>query len=121
MLLTAKGRERERRIHFSIKEWNKYVLSLKCLDYSARPKFYFGRGDIVANWKELKNTKRVRQLIWKGIPPRTRETVWPLALGNNLNINGGRCAAMTTRNVKGQKYSANVVFWISVRPLQDIS
>lgn len=42
--------------------------------------------DILPNWETVKNSKRVRDLWWNGIPPRIRGRVWQMAIGNELNI-----------------------------------
>ena len=36
-----------------------------------------------------KNTKKVRELWWNGIPPSVRGRVWRLAIGNSLNLTPG--------------------------------
>ncbi|EFN80729.1 TBC1 domain family member 14 [Harpegnathos saltator] len=45
--------------------WNVYVL----------PKF-----------ESVKNTRKVRELWWRGLPPSVRGRVWKLAIPNNLNV-----------------------------------
>ncbi|KAI4903938.1 hypothetical protein NFI96_031941 [Prochilodus magdalenae] len=42
--------------------------------------------EILPNWESLKNTRRVRELWWQGLPPSVRGKVWSLAIGNELNI-----------------------------------
>lgn len=36
-----------------------------------------------------KSQKRTRDLIYKGIPPNIRTNVWPLLVGNRLQITSG--------------------------------
>lgn len=36
-----------------------------------------------------RNTRRVRDLWWQGVPPSVRGKVWCLAIGNELNITPG--------------------------------
>ena len=36
-----------------------------------------------------KNTKKVRDLWWVGLPPSVRGRVWKLAFGNDLHITQG--------------------------------
>lgn len=43
--------------------------------------------EIIPNWdKAIKNTKRIRELVFQGIPPSVRVKVWPLLVGNELRI-----------------------------------
>ncbi|KAJ8013902.1 hypothetical protein DPEC_G00034650 [Dallia pectoralis] len=42
--------------------------------------------DILPNWNSMRNTRRVRELWWQGLPPSVRGRVWSLAIGNELNI-----------------------------------
>ncbi|KAM5141519.1 TBC1 domain family member 12 isoform 2-T2 [Mantella aurantiaca] len=42
--------------------------------------------DILPNWDAMRNTRRVRDLWWQGLPPSVRGKVWSLAIGNELNI-----------------------------------
>lgn len=42
--------------------------------------------DILPNWDAMRNTRRVRDLWWQGLPPSVRGKVWSLAVGNELNI-----------------------------------
>ncbi|XP_069756676.1 TBC1 domain family member 12 isoform X2 [Narcine bancroftii] len=42
--------------------------------------------DILPNWDTIRNTRKVRELWWQGIPPSVRGKVWRLAVGNELNI-----------------------------------
>lgn len=68
-------KERKQQREYQLKEeerlaedsnmWNVYVL----------PKF-----------ESVKNTKKVRELWWRGLPPSVRGRVWKLAISNNLNI-----------------------------------
>ncbi|XP_063048041.1 TBC1 domain family member 12-like isoform X2 [Engraulis encrasicolus] len=42
--------------------------------------------EILPNWEGMRNTRRVRELWWQGLPPSVRGKVWSLAIGNELNI-----------------------------------
>eukprot|EP00062_Callorhinchus_milii_P001360 gi/632937259/ref/XP_007897880.1/ PREDICTED: TBC1 domain family member 12 [Callorhinchus milii] len=42
--------------------------------------------DILPNWETIRNTRKVRELWWQGVPPSIRGKVWSLAIGNELNI-----------------------------------
>lgn len=58
---------------------------------------------ILPNWADwVKHERpRVRELFWAGVPPRLRATVWPLALGNALELNDlSYSAALNRANVK---------------------
>ncbi|XP_076835293.1 TBC1 domain family member 12 isoform X2 [Brachyhypopomus gauderio] len=42
--------------------------------------------EVLPNWESMRNTRRVRDLWWQGLPPSVRGRVWSLAIGNELNI-----------------------------------
>ncbi|XP_052010192.1 TBC1 domain family member 12-like [Xyrauchen texanus] len=42
--------------------------------------------EVLPNWESMRNTRRVRELWWQGVPPSIRGKVWSLAIGNELNI-----------------------------------
>lgn len=42
--------------------------------------------EILPNWENTRNTRRVRELWWQGLPPSIRGKIWSLAIGNELNI-----------------------------------
>lgn len=42
--------------------------------------------EILPNWETMRNTRRVRELWWQGLPPSIRGKIWSLAIGNELNI-----------------------------------
>ncbi|KAG7328735.1 hypothetical protein KOW79_008679 [Hemibagrus wyckioides] len=42
--------------------------------------------EILPNWENVRNTRRVRELWWQGLPPSIRGKIWSLAIGNELNI-----------------------------------
>ncbi|KYQ91551.1 RabGAP/TBC domain-containing protein [Tieghemostelium lacteum] len=58
-------KEREKRMEESVKVWNE---------------------DIIPNWDKRKDSKKVRDLVFQGIPSLVRSKVWPLLIGNDLNI-----------------------------------
>eukprot|EP00047_Mylnosiga_fluctuans_P022055 m.112588 g.112588 ORF g.112588 m.112588 type:complete len:497 (-) comp9119_c0_seq2:468-1958(-) len=41
---------------------------------------------VLPDWKHKRDSKRVHDLAWAGVPPRVRGRVWSLAIGNELNI-----------------------------------
>jgi len=41
---------------------------------------------VLPKFESVKNTKKVRELWWRGLPPSVRGRVWKLAISNNLNI-----------------------------------
>lgn len=41
---------------------------------------------ILPRWEELANSSKVRELCAKGIPPNIRGKVWPLLIGNELQV-----------------------------------
>ncbi|XP_076466923.1 TBC1 domain family member 12-like [Babylonia areolata] len=42
--------------------------------------------DVLPNWETMKQTKKVRELWWMGLPTNVRGKVWQMAVGNDLNI-----------------------------------
>ncbi|XP_028844076.1 TBC1 domain family member 12 [Denticeps clupeoides] len=42
--------------------------------------------EVLPNWESMRNTRRVKDLWWQGLPPSVRGKVWSLAIGNELNI-----------------------------------
>ncbi|MGH0117317.1 UNVERIFIED_CONTAM: hypothetical protein FKN15_013840 [Acipenser sinensis] len=42
--------------------------------------------EILPNWEAMRNTRKVREFWWQGLPPSVRGKVWSLAVGNELNI-----------------------------------
>ena len=44
-----------------------------------------------------KNSKRVRDLWWLGLPPGIRGEVWKRAIGNDLNISPGEEPSLETK------------------------
>ena len=41
-----------------------------------------------------KNTRKVRELWWHGVPPSVRGEVWRVAIGNQLNLTPGMCVCL---------------------------
>ncbi|KYM95455.1 PREDICTED: TBC1 domain family member 14-like [Cyphomyrmex costatus] len=41
---------------------------------------------VLSKFESVKNTKKVRELWWRGLPPSVRGRVWKLAISNNLNV-----------------------------------
>jgi hypothetical protein len=41
---------------------------------------------IIPYWNEMAFSHKVKDLCFKGIPPRIREKVWPLLIGNELHV-----------------------------------
>ena len=44
------------------------------------------REEVVPQWSKLAGGRRVKKLLWQGVPPNLRKTVWPLLVGNKLSI-----------------------------------
>lgn len=42
--------------------------------------------EVLLHWEARRATKRTKELIWLGVPPRVRADVWPLLVGNKLNL-----------------------------------
>ncbi len=45
--------------------------------------------DIIPNWDKRQKSKRLRSLVLEGIPSNTRGFVWPLLIGNEMQIAPG--------------------------------
>ncbi|EGI68128.1 PREDICTED: TBC1 domain family member 14-like [Acromyrmex echinatior] len=41
---------------------------------------------VLSKFESVKNTKKVKELWWRGLPPSVRGRVWKLAISNNLNV-----------------------------------
>lgn len=41
---------------------------------------------ILPRWSEVSQSQKVRELCSKGIPPNIRGKVWPLLIGNDLDV-----------------------------------
>lgn len=41
---------------------------------------------VLPKFESVRNTKKVRELWWRGLPPSVRGRVWKLAISNNLNV-----------------------------------
>jgi len=41
---------------------------------------------VIPYWNEMAFSHKVKDLCFKGIPPRIREKVWPLLIGNELHV-----------------------------------
>lgn len=48
---------------------------------------------------QRRNTRRVRDLWWQGVPPSVRGKVWSLAIGNELNITPGNYGNCCTPHI----------------------
>eukprot|EP01132_Coremiostelium_polycephalum_P003846 gene3846-4791_t len=42
--------------------------------------------ELLPNWDKKKDTKRIKEVTWRGLPPVVRGKVWKLAIGNDLRI-----------------------------------
>lgn len=63
--LAEKKLKKEGQVIESIKFWQKIILS---------------------DWDKLKNSKKVKELWWQGLPSNIRGQVWKMVIGNDLNI-----------------------------------
>ena len=41
---------------------------------------------VIPDWAKARGEPRIRELWWRGVPPKTRAKVWELAVGNDLSI-----------------------------------
>ncbi len=53
-------------------------------EFSERTKIW--KTLIIPQWDTIADSKKVKELCIKGIPPNMRGTVWPLLIGNDLNV-----------------------------------
>jgi hypothetical protein len=42
--------------------------------------------EILPHWDAMRTTRRVKDMVFDGVPPPVREAVWARAVGNDLNI-----------------------------------
>eukprot|EP01087_Luapelamoeba_hula_P011202 TRINITY_DN3015_c0_g2_i4.p1 TRINITY_DN3015_c0_g2~~TRINITY_DN3015_c0_g2_i4.p1 ORF type:complete len:835 (-),score=195.61 TRINITY_DN3015_c0_g2_i4:29-2533(-) len=59
--------------------------------------------EAIPKWTQFKNTAKLRKLVWQGVPPSMRDKVWPLSLGNDLNINQELYAIMLEKSKKAKR------------------
>ena len=72
------------------------------------------QNEIIPNWDEKRDSKKILELAEEGIPPKFRGNVWNLSLGNDLNITEelfSICmerarAALTIQKAKNATHSA---------------
>lgn len=72
-LREEKGRKQQR--EYQLKEEERLAEDSNTWNVHVLPKF-----------ESVKNTKKVRELWWRGLPPSVRGRVWKLAIPNNLNV-----------------------------------
>lgn len=68
-------KERKQQREYQLKEEKRLAEDSNTWNVHVLPKF-----------ESVKNTKKVRELWWRGLPPSVRGRVWKLAISNNLNI-----------------------------------
>ena len=56
--------------------------------------------DVIPNWSELRSSRRVRDMWWLGVPPKVRAKLWPLAIGNCLNITPELFDSLSSKSVE---------------------
>ncbi|KAL6041144.1 TBC1 domain family member 14 [Balamuthia mandrillaris] len=42
--------------------------------------------ELLPNWDQVRNTRKAKDMLWQGVPPKVRSSLWPLSLGNKLGI-----------------------------------
>ncbi|KYQ60672.1 TBC1 domain family member 14 [Trachymyrmex zeteki] len=68
-------KERKQQREYQLKEEKRLAEDSNTWNVHVLPKF-----------ESVKNTKKVRDLWWRGLPPSIRGRVWKLAISNNLNV-----------------------------------
>ncbi|GAP92077.1 putative tbc1 domain family member 14 [Rosellinia necatrix] len=59
--------------------------------------------DILSRWDDALREERTQELWWKGIPPRSRGTVWSRAIGNELGLTPASFQAALSRASEVEK------------------
>ncbi|KAJ2995951.1 hypothetical protein NUW58_g1136 [Xylaria curta] len=59
--------------------------------------------DILTRWDDAIREERTRVLWWKGIPPRSRGTIWSRAIGNELGLTATSFQAALSRASEVEK------------------
>lgn len=73
------------------------------------------KNDVLPHWNSLSDTKYVRELCAKGIPPSIRGQIWSLLIGNQLKIseetfnNLKTIAELSSRDFSNSEYNDNVI------------
>ncbi|MBN3304397.1 NOC3L protein, partial [Amia calva] len=65
--------------------------------------------EILPNWETMRNTRKVRDLWWQGLPPSVRGKVWSLAIGNELNITPGKCLLYSVASLADRESSLDLI------------
>ena len=60
---------------------------------------------VLPDWDRVIREPRTRELWWRGVPPRSRGTVWQRAVGNELELSGQSYAAALRRAKDAEKAS----------------
>ncbi|EGG14675.1 drainin [Cavenderia fasciculata] len=42
--------------------------------------------EIIPSWDKKRDTKRIKEISWRGLPPAVRGKIWRLSIGNDLRI-----------------------------------
>jgi hypothetical protein len=73
------------------------------------------KNDVLPHWQSLSDSKYVRELCAKGIPPSIRGQIWSLLIGNQLKIsdetfdNLKTIAELSSQDFSNSEYNENVI------------
>lgn len=66
--------------------------------------------------RRSKNSKKVGDLWWNGVPPSVRGVVWSLAIGNDLHMTPGKeltsCFKLSWHKSLGKRLKNNMWLWV---------
>lgn len=69
----------------------------ECKDSTAESMMSVWEKEVIPRWRDALRETRTREMWWRGIPPRSRGTVWAHALGNDLGLTGASYHAALSR------------------------
>lgn len=61
------------------------------------------RHEIIPQWEKLKDSRRISDLVWQGIPPAVRGQVWMLEMTNELEITPELFEILEARSQKAKQ------------------
>lgn len=70
---------------------------IACKDDTASSLLRIWEEHVLPNWDTVINLQRTKELWWRGVAPRSRGTVWPKAIGNELELTDASYHAALSR------------------------
>ena len=81
-------RDVKRREQKDAKQMKKNLIKRKKEEERLLNSIRIWQNEVMPRFEELRNTKKVRDLWGAGVPSNLRGSIWRLAIGNQLNLNG---------------------------------